>query len=64
MSQYNIEMNSFNGSSYDQLYPQTLMNNISDWKENIYSKSETDNFINSINLNVEGLQNKKNGRIC
>ena len=47
MSQYNIEMNSFNGSSYDQLYPQTLLNNISDWANNIYSKTEIDNVLNS-----------------
>lgn len=55
MSQYNIEMNSFNGSSYDQLYPQTLINNISDWNSVIYSKEEINttvlqNFQNSITV--------------
>ena len=33
-------MNSYNGSTYDQLYPKTLLNNISDWNSNIYSKNE------------------------
>lgn len=28
MAQYNIEMNTYNGSTYDQLYPQTLLENI------------------------------------
>ena len=55
MAQYNIEMNSFNGSSYDQLYPQTLINNISNWNSVIYSKEEIDttvlqNFQNSITV--------------
>lgn len=56
MSQYNIEMNSFNGSSYDQLYPKTVMNNISDWKDNVYSKGETDSLLNSINSNINSMQ--------
>ena len=40
MAQYNIEMSSYNGASYDQLYPKTLLANVSDWNNSIYSKSE------------------------
>lgn len=40
MAQYNIEMSSYNGTSYDQLYPKTLLANVSDWSNSIYSKSE------------------------
>ena len=47
MSTYNIEMNAYNGSSYDQLYPQTLLNNVTDWSNNVYSKTEIDNVLNS-----------------
>lgn len=45
MSTYNIEMNTYNGSTYDQLYPQTLVQNISDFYDNVYSKSEVNNEI-------------------
>ena len=48
MAQYNIEMNSYDGSQYNQLYPQTLLNNITDWAQNIYNKSETNDQINTI----------------
>ena len=47
MSQYNIEMNSYDGSQYNQLYPRTLLNNVTDWKGSIYSKSEVDGFVKS-----------------
>lgn len=45
MSTYNIEMNTYNGSTYDQLYPQTLVQNINDFYDNVYSKSEVDSAI-------------------
>lgn len=32
MAQYNIEMNSYNGSTYDQLYPITTIQNVNDIK--------------------------------
>lgn len=48
MSQYNIEMNSFNGSSYDQLFPQTLWSNINGWENSIYTKDETNSQINTL----------------
>ena len=49
MSQYNIEMNLYDGSSYNQLYPQTLLNNVIDWGNNLYNKEEIDNQISEIN---------------
>lgn len=48
MANYNIEMNSYNGTMYDVLYPRTLLNNITDWSSNIYSKSEVDSQISII----------------
>ena len=54
MANYNIEMSSFNGNSYDQLYPKTLLNNVSDWMNSIYSKSEVDNEINSVSIDFNG----------
>lgn len=48
MSIYNIEMNYFNGTEYDQLKPNTVMNNISDWNDYIYSKNEVDESIETI----------------
>ena len=47
MSQYNIEMNTYNGSTYDQLYPKTYLSNVLNWSNTIYSKTEVDNIINS-----------------
>ena len=57
MAQYNIEMNSFNGSQYNQLYPQTLLNNIMDWSNTIYNKTETDGFISTINSSISQINN-------
>lgn len=55
MAQYNIEMNSFNGSSYDVLYPRTVLNNVTDWANSIYSKSQVDSQINSLESEISGL---------
>lgn len=52
MTQYNIEMNSFNGSTYDQLYPKTLLENVSNWNSSIYSKSEVDGFVSNLNSSI------------
>lgn len=57
MSIYNIEMNSFNGSSYDVLYPRTVLNNVTDWANSIYSKSQVDSQISQIENNISNLQN-------
>lgn len=56
MAQYNIEMNSYDGSQYNQLYPRTLLNNVTDWNGSIYSKSEVDSTINSINTKISNIQ--------
>ena len=42
MANYNIEMQYYNGSGYDTLRPRTVLNNITDWNNSIYSKSEID----------------------
>ena len=57
MSQYNIEMNSYDGSQYNQLYPKTLLNNISDWSSMLYSKDEVDSKISSVNNLILGRNN-------
>ena len=56
MSTYNIEMNYFNGSGYDQLYPRTNMSNISDWNSYVYSKNQVDEDISSLNSTIGSLQ--------
>ena len=55
MSTYNIEMNTYNGTTYDQIYPQTLLNNIVDWSNSIYSKNEVNNLINTFKSNFNYL---------
>lgn len=41
MATKNIEININNGNGYDTLYPKTVMANITDWQNNVYSKSQT-----------------------
>lgn len=41
MATKNIEININNGNGYDILYPKTVMANITDWQNNVYSKSQT-----------------------
>ena len=60
MSQYNIEMNSYDGSQYNQLYPQTLLNNVTDWSNILYTKNEINNSNKGILEQFEDLQNLKN----
>ena len=55
MAQYNIEMNSYDGSQYNQLYPRTLLNNVTDWRNTLYNKTETDALLSSINTNIESI---------
>ena len=45
MANYNIQMEYFNGSSYDILQPQTILNNITDWASNLYSRTEVNNLL-------------------
>ena len=58
MSTYNIEMNTYNGSTYDQLFPKTLLNNISDWSSNIYSKSEVNSIQSSLTETITSNNNE------
>lgn len=57
MSTYNVEMSYFNGSGYDQLYPRSKMSNISDWNSYVYSKSQVDSNISSINGSINTINN-------
>lgn len=57
MSTYNVEMSYFNGSGYDQLYPRSKMSNISDWNSYVYSKSQVDSNISSINGRIDTINN-------
>lgn len=41
----NIEINYNNGTQYEVLYPKVLLNNVSDWNDSIYSKTEVDSLI-------------------
>ena len=53
---YNIQMNYYDGSSYQELNPQTTLNQISDWtnsiysKNEIYSRNEIDDKLNNISI--------------
>lgn len=56
----NIEMNYFNGSGYEALYPQTNLANVFDYSNYLYSKTEVDskvsilaNQINSVNSSLD-----------
>ena len=56
MANYNIEMNSLNSDgNYDVLYPRTLLNNVTDWSNNVYSKSEVDSQVSNLNSTISSL---------
>lgn len=48
MAVKNIEMNYRNESGYDVLYPESILENIVDWQDSIYSKSEVDGQITTL----------------
>ena len=52
-------MNYYNGSAYEVLYPQTLLNNVENWEQNIYSKAQIDSKINSINNEINNIVSGK-----
>ena len=56
MANYNIQMQYYNGGGYDILYPNIPLSSVSDWNSNIYSKSEVDSTINSINTKISNIQ--------
>lgn len=55
----NIEMNYYNGSAYEVLYPQTLLNNVENWEQNIYSKTQIDSKFNSVNNEINNIVSGK-----
>ena len=60
MAQYNIEMNSFDGSNYNQLYPKTSINNIPDWNSVIYSKDSIDDYKQSVQETIDSINTTLN----
>lgn len=56
MANYNIQMEYFNGGSYDVLQPQTVLNNITDWSSNLYNKTEVDSKTNSLQSSINSMQ--------
>ena len=55
MSTYNVEMSYFNGSGYDQLRPRTILNNVTDWSNTLYNKTQVDSKINTLKSTVDDL---------
>lgn len=54
MANYNIQISYFNSSGgYDNLYPQTLINNIADWNNTVYSKEEINQIVDTINTDLD-----------
>ena len=52
MANYNIQMQYFNGSEYDVLYPNIPLSAVNDWNDNIYSKNEINNKIGNANYSM------------
>ena len=63
MATRNIEMNYFNGSGYDVLHPSVTMGNVGDWNNYVYSKSEVDGSIGSVNNSLNSNVSEINGKI-
>lgn len=58
MANYNIEMSYYNGNGCDTLYPKTLLNNVKDWEDSIYSKSEVNNIQSSLSGSISSLSSR------
>lgn len=56
-----IEMNYKLDSGYEVLYPSTLLANVTDWSAQIYSKSEIDSKISTINDDINNIQMNPGG---
>ena len=52
----NVEMNYFNGTDYDVIRPETVLENVSDWADSIYSKEEVDELLKPYQM-VTGTSN-------
>ena len=55
----NIQMNYFNGNDYEELYPQSLLNNITDWANVLYNKTQTDNLISNLDSSLKSWVNSQ-----
>ena len=53
MANYNIEMQYYNGSEYDVLYPNIPISAVSDWNDNVYSKDEINNKIGNASYSMD-----------
>lgn len=53
MANYNIEMQYYNGSSYDTLYPNIPISAVSDWEDNVYSKNEANSKFGNASYNMD-----------
>lgn len=58
---YNIEMQYYDGSEYQVLNPKTNLNQISDWTNSIYNKSEIDSKVSALDNKIKQLEVFKNG---
>ena len=57
----NIEINYKISDGYEVLYPSTLLANVTDWSASIYSKSEIDSKISTINNGINNAQMNPGG---
>ena len=55
MANYNIEMNYYNGGSYDTLYPNIPISAVNDWSNNIYNKTQIDGFVSNLNSQISSV---------
>ena len=49
-------MNYYDGSSYQELNPVTLLANVSDWQDNIYNKTEVDTIKNNLQNDINSIK--------
>ena len=50
---YNIQMNYYDGSNYQELNPKTLLANVSDYNNYLYTKTEVDSIKNTLQDNID-----------
>ena len=60
---YNIQMNYYDGSSYQELNPRTLLANVSDWRNSIYNKTEVDSIKSTLQGNIDNVENSLQNNI-
>ena len=57
----NVEMNYFNGADYDVIYPQSLLENITDWENDIYDKTQIDDIKSELQNNITTVSQTPSG---